>query len=93
MTDIEQPSHEEEESYFISMTDIMVGMLFVFIILLMYFVFRIQNQSEPVVPLSEHRATLMERDRLAENLRLATSRIKELENEAKRLNQNPLENI
>ncbi|MET4481574.1 hypothetical protein [Bradyrhizobium sp. F1.13.3] len=91
MTDIEQPGHEEEESYFISMTDIMVGMLFVFIILLMYFVFRIQNQSEPVVPLSEHRAILIERDRLAENLRLATSRITELENEVKRLNKNPLE--
>jgi chemotaxis protein MotB len=28
---------EGEESYFISMTDIMVGMLFVFIILIMYF--------------------------------------------------------
>ena len=64
MTDIEQPVHEEEESYYISMTDIMVGMLFVFIILLMYFVFRIQNQSEPMVPLSEHRAILMDRDRV-----------------------------
>ncbi len=37
---------EGEESYFISMTDIMVGMLFVFIILLMYFAYRIQNTKE-----------------------------------------------
>src|SRR5882757_7359450 len=83
--------NEGEESYFVSMTDVMVGMLFVFIILLMYFVFRIQNQSEPVVPLSEHRALLADRDKLAESLKAATYRIKELENEIKRLNQNPLE--
>src|SRR5258708_11672203 len=75
---------EGEESYFISMTDIMVGMLFVFIILLMYFVFRIQTTSEPMVPLSEHRAVL-------NNLETAKGRIKELEDEIKRLNQNPLE--
>jgi chemotaxis protein MotB len=73
-----------EESYFISMTDIMVGMLFVFIILLMYFVFRIQTTSEPMVPLSEHRTVL-------NNLETAKGRIKELEDEIKRLNQNPLE--
>ena len=68
---------EGEESYFVSMTDIMVGMLFVFIILLMFFVFRIQNTSEPTVPLSEFQALMRERDAL--------------ENEVKRLNQNPLE--
>jgi len=91
MTEIEQQGHEEEESYFVSMTDIMVGMLFVFIILLMYFVFRIQNTSEPMVPLSEHRALLADRDKLAESLKLATYRISELEKELNRLNQNPLE--
>src|SRR5216684_2413133 len=76
--------NEGEESYFVSMTDIMVGMLFVFIILLMYFVFRIQNTSEPMVPLSEHQALLR-------NFETAKGRIKELEDEIKRLNQNPLE--
>lgn len=75
---------EAEESYFISMTDIMVGMLFVFIILLMYFVFRIQNTSEPMVPLSEHQAVIADRD-------VAKLRIKELEEELARLSQNPLE--
>jgi chemotaxis protein MotB len=80
----EHSESESEESYFISMTDIMVGMLFVFIILLMYFVFRIQTTSEPMVPLSEHRAVL-------NLLETAKVHIKELEDEIKRLNQNPLE--
>jgi chemotaxis protein MotB len=80
----EQYDSEGEESYFISMTDIMVGMLFVFIILLMYFVFRIQTTSEPMIPLSVHQAALS-------NLETAKSRIKELEEEIKRLNLNPLE--
>src|SRR5438067_672698 len=80
----EQHESESEESYFVSMTDIMVGMLFVFIILLMYFVFRIQNTSEPMVPLSEYQ--VIKRD-----LDAATLRIKSLEDELKRLSQNPLE--
>jgi chemotaxis protein MotB len=75
---------EGEESYFVSMTDIMVGMLFVFIILLMYFVFRIQTTSEPMVPVSEHQAVINERDK-------ATSQVKELEAEIERLRKNPLE--
>lgn len=73
-----------EESYFVSMTDIMVGMLFVFIILLMYFVFRIQTTSEPMVPVSQHQAVIAERDK-------ALLRLKELETEVERLNKNPLE--
>ena len=52
----DQYETESEESYFVSMTDIMVGMVFVFIILLMFFVFRIQNTSERMVPLSEYQA-------------------------------------
>lgn len=91
MADIDQQGHEGEESYFISMTDIMVGMLFVFIILLMYFVFRIQNVSEPVVPLSEHQAILGHRDRLATAFKEAGDRIQGLEKEIERLHQNPLE--
>ena len=34
--------HEEEESYFISMADMMVGLLFVFLILLLYFALQFQ---------------------------------------------------
>ncbi|HEY6259681.1 MAG TPA: hypothetical protein VIY51_28220 [Xanthobacteraceae bacterium] len=82
--DAHQYHNETEESYFVSMTDIMVGMLFVFIILLMYFVFRIQNTTEPVVPASVHQAVIMERDE-------AQAKIKELEDEVAYLNQNPLE--
>ena len=33
----------EEESFFISMTDIMVGMLFIFIMMLMYYALQVQN--------------------------------------------------
>jgi len=84
MNEAEYHEHEGEESYFISMTDIMVGMVFVFIILLMYFVFRIQNTSEPMVPVSELKVVIAERDELA-------SRVSALENEIERLNQNPLE--
>jgi outer membrane protein OmpA-like peptidoglycan-associated protein len=76
--------HDGDESYFVSMTDIMVGMLFVFIILLMFFVFRIQNTSERMIPLSEHEAVLKQRDD-------AFRRIAELEKEIVRLNANPLE--
>jgi chemotaxis protein MotB len=80
-------SHHEadsEDSYFVSMTDIMVGMLFVFIILLMYFVFRIQDTSEPVVRASVYEAVLKERDAA---LKERDAALKEIE----RLNMNPLE--
>ena len=44
--------HEGEESYFVSMTDIMVGLLFIFIIIIMYFAFQIRD--EDVVARSVH---------------------------------------
>ena len=37
---------EDNESYFVSMTDIMVGMLFVFILIIMYFAYQLKIQSE-----------------------------------------------
>jgi chemotaxis protein MotB len=37
--------HEEEESYFVSMTDIMVGLLFLFIIMLMFFALKFQQAT------------------------------------------------
>jgi chemotaxis protein MotB len=91
MTDIEHSEQEADESFFISMTDIMVGMLFVFIILLMYFVFRIQNTSEPMVPLSEHTAVLAERQRISVSLAEAEKEMSVLKKEIERLNENPLE--
>ena len=38
--------NETDESYFVSMTDIMVGMLFVFILIIMYFSYQLKIQSE-----------------------------------------------
>ena len=36
----------EEESYFVSMTDMMVGLLFIFILILMYFALQYQKSTE-----------------------------------------------
>jgi chemotaxis protein MotB len=39
---------EEEESYFVSMTDLMVGLLFIFIIMLMVFALQYrEGEKEP----------------------------------------------
>ena len=83
-TNYEISESEGEESYFVSMTDIMVGMLFVFIILLMFFVYRIQNTAERMVPLSEHQTVVKERDE-------ALKQVEFLQREIERLNANPLE--
>jgi flagellar motor protein MotB len=40
------PDHGEGENYFVSMTDMMVGMLFIFIILLMSFAFLFRQQTD-----------------------------------------------
>src|SRR3974390_121276 len=40
------PHFEEEESYFISMTDVVIGLLFVFIIMLMFFAMRFQEATK-----------------------------------------------
>ena len=80
-----------EESYFVSMTDIMVGMVFVFIILLMYFVFQIQDPSEQRVPLSVHKQVIDERDAHFRNLEWANRRITELEAEIDKLRKNALD--
>ena len=41
-------SEEEEESIFISMTDIMVGLLFIFILIIMYFALQAKLDSETI---------------------------------------------
>ena len=50
----------EEESYFVSMTDMMVGLLFVFIIMLMYFALQFQSNAEKLVTADETRADILE---------------------------------
>lgn len=39
---------DEEESYFVSMTDMMVGVLFIFIILLMYFALQLREETREI---------------------------------------------
>ena len=84
MTATDHYESEGEESYFISMTDIMVGMLFIFIILLMYFAYRIQNTKEVMVPISELRSVRTQ-------LYSASDQIKTLTEELARAKRNPLE--
>ena len=40
---------ESEESFFVSMTDIMVGLLFIFIILVVYFVLQVRIENEKLI--------------------------------------------
>jgi chemotaxis protein MotB len=54
-------THEQDESYFVSMTDLMVGMLFVFIILLMAFALNLKDQEERLRQTDEVRVQILER--------------------------------
>jgi len=82
--------HEKDTDYFASMTDMMVGVLFVFVIMIAYFAFQITEQES--VPKSVYDAEV------AENKRLRGV-ISELEKEIERLKEiieklmkpNPLE--
>src|SRR5262245_5008375 len=71
--------HEEEESYFVSMTDIMVGLLFIFIILLMYLV--LQLREAPSVAL----VPAMELQKVRAELASAEQRITSLMEQLKQL--------
>lgn len=51
---------EEEESYFISMADMMVGLLFVFIILLLYFALQFQQKSRALSDATTVRTEILE---------------------------------
>ena len=44
---------EEEESIFISMTDIMVGLIFIFLMIIMYFAIQTQRQQEIISSIPE----------------------------------------
>jgi chemotaxis protein MotB len=52
---------EEEESYFVSMADMMVGLLFVFIILLLYFALQFRQTTHDIASADESRATILTR--------------------------------
>lgn len=50
----------EEENYFVSMTDLMVGLVFIFIILLMYFAVQFQDVTEELTGASKTRTEILE---------------------------------
>lgn len=51
--------HEEEENYFISMTDMMVGVLFIFIIMLMIFAMDFREQTDEQERISEEQQQVL----------------------------------
>lgn len=74
--------HEEEENYFISMTDMMVGVLFIFIIMLMVFAlnFREQtdSQADETAQLQAAASALsQEASRIAERLEALQAKVRE----------------
>ncbi|MDW8415894.1 MAG: OmpA family protein [Thermaurantiacus sp.] len=50
---------EEDEGYFVSMSDMLTGLLFVFIILLLFFAFQFRRTTEELTGASEARAALL----------------------------------
>lgn len=52
---------EEEESYFVSMADMMVGLVFVFVVLLTYFAMQFRTTTRQLVEGDDVRATILER--------------------------------
>lgn len=56
-TAAEQPL--EEESYFVSMTDMMVGLLFIFILMLMYFALQYQKTTEQLTNANQTRGEIL----------------------------------
>jgi chemotaxis protein MotB len=51
----------EEENYFVSMTDLMVGLVFIFIILLMYFALQFQKVTEELTGANQTRTEILEK--------------------------------
>jgi flagellar motor protein MotB len=50
---------EEGESYFVSMTDMMVGLVLIFVILLAYFALNLQSKTEELTGANQTRATIL----------------------------------
>lgn len=60
---------EEDENYFVSMTDMMVGVLFIFIIMLMVFAFHFQTRTDQTESLTaQQREQLQKANELAEQI-------------------------
>lgn len=57
--DDHRPVEIEEENYFVSMTDMMVGLVFIFIILLMYFALQFQDVTAHLTGADETRARIL----------------------------------
>ena len=51
---------EHEESYFVSMTDVVIGLLFIFIIMLMFFAMRFQEATQDRKKVTEMQNTLID---------------------------------
>ena len=85
---------EEEESAFVSMTDMTVSFLFVVMILLAFFASRFNPKES--VPKAQYDHVVRERDNMAAALAAANAKVASLEAEIKRLlaklqEKNPLE--
>jgi chemotaxis protein MotB len=52
--------HEEDEGYFVSMSDMLTGLLFVFIILLLYFALQFRQTTQELTGASQARKQLLE---------------------------------
>lgn len=66
-------SEEEEESYFVSMADMMVGLVFIFLILLVYFALQFRQTTETLTGAGQTRTELLrtlERDLKAKGLKV-----------------------
>lgn len=55
-----QDAAVEEENYFVSMTDLMVGLVFVFIILLMYFALQFQEVTDQLTGANKTRTEILQ---------------------------------
>ena len=74
---------EGEKDYFASMTDMVVGVLFIFIIMVAYFAFQVSNEDS--VPLSLYEAEQKKNKALMVDVDRLELKVKELEEEIKRL--------
>jgi flagellar motor protein MotB len=54
-----RPAAEEDEGYFVSMSDMLTGLLFVFIILLLFFAFQFRQTTEELTGANEARKALL----------------------------------
>jgi chemotaxis protein MotB len=71
----------EEENYFVSMTDMMVGVLFIFIIMLMVFALNFQEQTDEQEILAEDQILLQQR--LREDAAEIAQRLEDLRSEVR----------